>query len=92
MDRISALRNVEDALADYEDGDATLDELEDRVVTVLRTYATEFDAVGRSAYRAYGHDTVEGVVVTAEGRPDARDRVEDLADAESLEFELEELG
>jgi hypothetical protein len=92
MDRISALRNVEDALADFEDGDIPLDELEDRVVTVLRTYATEFDAVDRSAYRAYGDDTVEGIVVTATDRPEARDRVEAIADAESLEFELEELG
>jgi hypothetical protein len=92
MDRISALRNVENALADFEDGDASLAELEDQVLTVLRTYATEFDAMDRSSYRAYGDDEVDGVVVTAEGRPEARDRVEDVVDAESLEFELEELG
>ena len=37
MDRISALRNVEEALAAFEDGECSLAELEADVRGVLRT-------------------------------------------------------
>ncbi len=42
MDRISALRNIEDALATFEQGETDLASMERRVRGVLRTYATEF--------------------------------------------------
>jgi hypothetical protein len=89
MDRISALRNVEDALADFEAGESDLRETEERVLTVLRTYATEFEDPDLSAYRATGDDSADGVVVVAESEADARARVVDLLDAEQLEFDLE---
>ncbi|RBI63181.1 hypothetical protein DMJ13_01120 [halophilic archaeon] len=89
MDRISALRNVEDALADFEAGESDLRETEERVLTVLRTYATEFEDPDLSAYRATGADPADGVVVVAESEADARARVADLLDAEQLEFDLE---
>ena len=57
MDRISALRNVEDALRKFENGDADLLATEREVATVLRTYATEFESdEGLAAYRATGLD------------------------------------
>ena len=43
MDRISTLRNIEDALAEFEDGECDLSDLERRVRGALRTYATELD-------------------------------------------------
>jgi len=78
MDRISALRNVEDALADFEAGEADLEATERRVLTVLRTYATEFEDEALSAYRASGAPSVDGLVVAAESSAQARDRVRDL--------------
>jgi hypothetical protein len=54
MDRISALRNVEDALREFEDGEADLATTEQRVVAVLRTYATDFEVGdGRAAFRVH---------------------------------------
>jgi len=64
MDRISAIRNVEDALRAFENGDADLADTERRVAAVLRTYATEFDgdddvfrvlAKIRSTERSWSH-------------------------------------
>ena len=89
MDRISALRNVEEALADFESGTDDLAETEERVVAVLRTYATAFEDDDLSAYRASGPECVDGVVVAAESKADARTRVSELFDAETVEFELE---
>jgi uncharacterized membrane-anchored protein len=90
MDRISALRNVEDALADFESGEARLAETEKRVLAVLRTYATEFESDGDlSSYRASGDDAADGVVVVAESEDGARRRVRELLDADDLEFEIE---
>ena len=60
MDRISALRNVEDALAAFEAEDLTLPELEREVRGVLRTYATDFAEESR-AYRARGDPPADGV-------------------------------
>jgi len=79
MDRISALRNVEEALARFEDGECSLTELEADVRGVLRTYAADFDG-DLSAYRASGSDAVEGLVVLAESAPEARERVRGLVD------------
>lgn len=90
MDRIAALRNVEDALAEYESGEVDLAELEERVVGTLRTYATEFEQEGLDAYRAEGPD--DEVVVVAPDRESARERARDLLDAEDVEFDLEHVG
>ncbi|TKX84937.1 hypothetical protein EXE43_16210 [Halorubrum sp. SS5] len=74
MDRISAIRNVEDALREFEDGDADLAATERRVAAVLRTYATEFEGDG-DVFRAVGDDPVDGTVVVAPSEPAARERV-----------------
>ncbi|WP_227352966.1 DUF7854 family protein [Haladaptatus salinisoli] len=90
MDRISALRNIEDALSDFESDENGLKETERRVVAVLRTYATEFESErDLSAYRARGDERADGIVVVADSKDEARERVGDLFDAEDLEFEME---
>lgn len=76
MDRISALRNVEDALGRFEAGECSLSELERDVRGVLRTYATEFDGDVR-AYEADG-GAADGIVVLAGSRSEARERIADL--------------
>lgn len=91
MDRISALRNLEDALRAYEAGDIDLAGLEARVETVLRTYATEFDRSDLSVYRATG-GAADGTVVAAESPAAARERIGEQVDAEELEFELDQVG
>ncbi|MFB6180061.1 MAG: hypothetical protein ABEI77_10090 [Halorientalis sp.] len=90
MDRISALRNVEEALAAFETGEADLSEVEQRVRGILRTYATEFEGE-LSAYRASGEARVDGMVVMATGKQQARERVRSLLDAsgERLDFDVE---
>lgn len=93
MDRISALRNVEEALAAFEAGEEDLAGLERRVRAILRTYATEFEGDGALApYRAAGDERADGVVVLAETERSARERVRDLLDAEDLEFDVERVG
>jgi len=80
MDRISALRNVEDALAEFEAGDCSLADLEREVRGILRTYATDFEG-DLAAYRAESEDgtgAVDGPVVLAPSAAAARDRVRDL--------------
>jgi hypothetical protein len=74
MDRISAIRNVEDALREFEDGEADLAATERRVAAVLRTYATEFDGED-DVFRAVGDEAVDGTVVVAPSEPAARERV-----------------
>jgi hypothetical protein len=74
MDRISAIRNVEDALRAFEDGEADLGETERRVAAVLRTYATEFEG-DDDVFRAVGEEPVDGRVVVAPSAPAARERV-----------------
>ena len=82
MDRISALRNVEEALAAFEAGETDLAGLERRVRGVLRTYATEFDG-DLAAYRTTGDgDAPEGTTVLAGSPREARERVADLTDAD----------
>ncbi|WP_459193587.1 DUF7854 family protein [Halosimplex sp. J119] len=66
MDRISALRNVEDALGDFEDGEIDLAELEREVRGTLRTYATEFDGE-LAAYRACSTES-DGDAATGAGK------------------------
>jgi hypothetical protein len=91
MDRISALRNVEEALRDFESGDSDLAATEQRVVTVLRTYATDFESdAGREPYQATGADRAHGLVVVAESTADARERIYELLDEDpgSLEFDV----
>lgn len=93
MDRISALRNVEEALREFETGAADLAATERRVATVLRTYATEFEADERQVYRATGEAPADGTVVVAESRAEARERVRDLVtDADEVSFEVEPVG
>jgi hypothetical protein len=96
MDRISAIRNVEEALREFEAGECDLATLEARVGTVLRTYATEFESGDdRRVYRAVGDEAVDGRVVVAASPADARDRVRDLAggggDDGEVAFEVERL-
>jgi len=79
MDRISALRNVEDALAAFEAGDCSLSELEADVRGILRTYAADFDGE-MQAYRASGAGATDGLVVLAASVPEARDRVAALVE------------
>lgn len=74
MDRISAIRNVEDALREFEDGETDLAATERRVAAVLRTYATSFDG-DDDVFRAVGDDRVDGSVVVAPSAPAARERV-----------------
>jgi hypothetical protein len=74
MDRISAIRNVEDALRAFENGETDLADTERRVAAVLRTYATEFDGEGY-VFRAVGDEPVDGRVVVAPSAPAARERV-----------------
>ena len=80
MDRISALRNVEDALAAFEAGDCSLSELESDVRAVLRTYAADFEG-DLQAYRASGAGSTDGLVVLAASASEARDRVAELVEA-----------
>ncbi|WP_276273456.1 hypothetical protein [Haloarcula litorea] len=79
MDRISALRNIEDVLAAFEEGERSLSELEREVRGILRTYAADFEGDLR-AYRASGDGAADGLVVLAASEPDARGRVRDLVD------------
>ena len=93
MDRISAIRNVEEALVAFEGGECDLAELERRVRATLRTYATEFEG-DLDAYRTSGDDDVDGLVVMASSHREARERVRELAGSspervEDLRFEVE---
>jgi ABC-type amino acid transport substrate-binding protein len=91
MDRISALRNVEDALSEFESGEADLAATERRVLTVLRTFATEFEDGDLDAYRASGSGQADGLVVVADSASQARERIADIADAADPAFEVERL-
>jgi hypothetical protein len=86
MDRIATLRKIEEALTDYEDGDLSLPELEREVRGTLRTYATEF--ADAEAYHARGDPSVEGLVVVANSRREAREQVRNLVDSAG-DFDVE---
>jgi len=90
MDRISALRNVEEVLGQFEDGEIDLAVARRRVDAVLKTYATEFEAADRRAYRASGDPGADGVVVVAPDAETARERVAEYADGDAS-FEVEPL-
>jgi hypothetical protein len=91
MDRITALRTIEEALSAYEDDELALPELEREVQGILRTYATEFDAETAS-YRASGDASADGLVVIASSPTDARERIEALVpDPATTTFEVERL-
>ena len=91
MDRIAALRNVEDALSELEAGEIDLATAERRVVGVLRTYVTEYDdADGKSAYRAGRPDPADDLVVVAESAPEAETRARALVD-DDPDFEIERI-
>jgi len=77
MDRISALRNIEDALSALERGETDLASAEERALAVLRTYVTDFDG-DLAAWRASGDPTADGLVVLAATERAARERVVDL--------------
>jgi len=85
MDRISALRNVEDALRRFEEGEVDLSALEREVRGTLRTYATEFEG-DLAAYRVErtgegaSEGAVDGAVVLAGSKQGARERVRELVD------------
>ncbi|ELZ95067.1 hypothetical protein C440_08322 [Haloferax mucosum ATCC BAA-1512] len=98
MDRISALRNIEDAIRDLESGESDLEGTERRVVTILRTFATEFESEtgdeALDAWRAVGDDRVEGIVVLAATADEATARVRDLLanatdDGDDVSFSVE---
>ncbi len=89
MDRISALRNIEDALSAYENDEIVLPELEQEVRGILRTYATEFDEE-TTPYRARGETPADGLVVIATSRTNAREQIEDLL-SESVSFDVEQI-
>lgn len=89
MDRISAMRNIEAALGEYEAGERDLDSVERRVRAVVRTYATEFDD-DLAAYLASGDPPADGLVVAAPSRRAARDRVGELLDEEAR-FDVERI-
>jgi hypothetical protein len=94
MDRISALRNIEDALRAFEQGETDLATTERQVRTVLRTYATDFegsDDEDLAAYRAGGTDRADGVVVVAASPDEAERRVRDLLDDPSLDVTVDRL-
>jgi len=91
MDRISALRNVEEALAAFEDGEADLATTEHRVRGVLRTYATEYESAPNAAYRVEVRDRPDDVVVVAASPDAARERAEDLLDESITATAIERL-
>ncbi|WP_435119286.1 hypothetical protein [Halolamina sp. C58] len=91
MDHISALRNVEEALRAFEDGEADLATTQRRVQSVLQSYATEFEADERRPYRAHGEAPADGTVVVAPDAETARERVLELRDAENASFDVEPL-
>lgn len=81
MDRISAIRNIEDAIRSFEDGERDLSETERQVASVLRTYATEFEGEG-DVFRAVGDSPADGTVVVASSEPAARERVRERLHSE----------
>ena len=91
MDRISALRNVEEALSAFEDGEIDLATAERRVGAVIRTYATEYETAADAAYRVEAAQR-EDVVVVASSPDDARSRAEELLDESIRPTAIERLG
>jgi len=80
MDRISALRNIEESLRAFETGDSDLAAVEQQVIGVLRTYAAELDSTSSElcAYEASGTERVAGLIVVAPSKSKAHDRIATL--------------
>lgn len=91
MDRISALRNVEEALRAFESGEQSLAETHSEVRSVLQTYATEFETADRRPFRARGDDVVDGTVVVAADEATAVRRVRELTGSADADFEVQRL-
>lgn len=91
MDRISALRNVEDALSEFERGETDLASMEQQVQAVLRTYATDFEDDRTAVYRV---DPVEdrAVVIVAGSPSEARERAAERVDADCEHAGVERLA
>jgi len=90
MDRISALRNVETALREFEEGECSFAQLEGRVEGVLRTYVSSFEGEGVAPYRVVdGPEAAVGVVVVAEDAVVARERVRELVDVAGGTLDVE---
>ncbi|MFB6177896.1 MAG: hypothetical protein ABEI99_12290 [Halobaculum sp.] len=104
MDRIAALRNVEDALRAFEEGEADLATTEREVATILRTFATEFDTEDRQVYRVRrreresrvesddGAESGAETVVVAESESAARERGAEFADVPPESVIVEPVG
>jgi len=91
MDRISALRNVEDALSEFEQGETDLASMEQQVQAVLRTYATEFEDDRTAVYRVDPVDD-RAVVIVAGSPGEARERAAERVEADCEHAELERVG
>lgn len=89
MDRISALRNVEEALAEFEGGETDLESVQRKVLRIIGIYATEFEDGELAAYRASGADRADGLVVVADSTAQARRRIGDLLDGDEVPFDVE---
>lgn len=87
MDRISALRNVEEALSEFEAGEIDLVTMEVRVRAILRSYATEFEE--QQTYEASGPPAVDGLVVVAKSVQDARTQIQELLSDDTERFDVE---
>ena len=94
MDRISAMRNVEEALATFEAGDCDLEGLERRVQTILRTYASEFEGSELAVYRVDSDSpAADGdIVVVASGPNEARARARELWDDASQALTVDRIS
>lgn len=91
MDRISALRNVEEALRAFESGEQSLEATQQQVRSVLQTYATAFETDERRPYRARGSEAVDGTVVVATNPEAAVRRLTTLTGVDGDEFRVEPL-
>lgn len=81
MDRIAALRQIEDALTDFEAGETDLEACERQVRAAVRTFATEFDGE-LAAYRADS-----GTIVVAASKREARKRIRELTGDDAVTVE-----
>lgn len=92
MDRISTLRNVEEALAEFETGDSDLETTEERVLAVIRTYATSFESDGCAAYLVEPVDRRDSFTVVASSPDAATRRVAELLDDDVVPERIERLS
>ena len=86
MDRIAALRNIEEALTEFEAGELTLEALEDRTGAVLRSYATDYSDEYRGVYQ------VDGVVVVAGSPSEARETAAEQAGIDAATAAVQRLS